>query len=539
MLRKKSNRTGRSRAGILHQAAKTKIDRRSFLRGSGLAVGGLAALAATTGRVGKAQAQVAGSNIEIRKSVCTHCSVGCTVLAEVENGVWTGQEPGWDSPFNLGAHCAKGASVREHVHNERRLKYPMKLEGGEWKRLSWEDAINEIGPCSVYWLGSAKHHNEQAYLFRKFAAYWGTNNVDHQARICHSTTVAGVANTWGYGAMTNSYNDIHNSRAIFIIGGNPAEAHPVSLLHVLRAKEQNNAPLIVCDPRFTRTAAHADEYVRFRPGTDVPLIWGILWHIFENGWEDKEFIRTRVWGMDQIRTEVAKWTHDEIENVTVTPGSQPHSVDITLADGTPLFDDVSFREASAFLSTPGQGYDVQVRVAGTETVALSFGDVPLAANQVLLQFLHITAYAMDGFAFAAETLVGRAMGAGRRAALRRAAWMTSQWGLAICALLALAFALGGGWLIDVMTTAPEVREAARAYLPWMLDGIFIGATRTADMRNMMVVSALIYAAAVAVLTPLFGNHGLWIALLISFVARGATLWLRYPALEAAAEPKPA
>ena len=112
--------------------------------------------------------------------------------------------------------------------------------------------------------------------------------------------------------MTNSYNDIHNSKAIFIIGGNPAEAHPVSLLHVLRAKEQNNAPLIVCDPRFTRTAAHADEYVRFRPGSDVALIWGILWHIFENDWEDKEFIRTRVWGMDQIKEEVAKWTPEEV-----------------------------------------------------------------------------------------------------------------------------------------------------------------------------------------------------------------------------------
>ena len=199
----------------------------------------------------------------------------------------------------------------------------MKKDGGEWKRISWEQAINEIGdgmtsireesgPDSVYWLGSAKHNNEQAYLFRKFAAYWGTNNVDHQARICHSTTVAGVANTWGYGAMTNSYNDIHNSKAIFMIGSNAAEAHPISLLHILKAKEENNAPVIVCDPRFTRTAAHADEYVRFRPGTDVALVWGILYHIFENGWEDKEFIRTRVWGMDQIRDEVAKWTPEEV-----------------------------------------------------------------------------------------------------------------------------------------------------------------------------------------------------------------------------------
>ncbi|HAU19661.1 MAG TPA: formate dehydrogenase, partial [Marinobacter adhaerens] len=273
-------------------------------------------------------------------------SVGCTVEAEVQNGVWTGQEPGWDSPFNLGAHCAKGASVREHAHGERRLKSPMKMVNGQWQKISWDTAINEIGdkmleireqsgPDSVYWLGSAKFNNEQAYLFRKFAAYWGTNNVDHQARICHSTTVAGVANTWGYGAMTNSYNDIHNSKAIFIIGGNPAEAHPVSLLHVLKAKEENNAPLIVCDPRFTRTAAHADEFVRFRPGSDVALVWGILWHIFENGWEDKEFIRTRVWGMDEIREEVKRWNPEEVERVTGAPGAQLERVARTLVNNRP------------------------------------------------------------------------------------------------------------------------------------------------------------------------------------------------------------
>ncbi|MDF0594580.1 formate dehydrogenase subunit alpha [Psychromarinibacter halotolerans] len=348
MLRKKTNGVARrpQRTSMLSEVANTSVDRRAFLRGSGLAIGGLAAIGATGGTVTQATAQSAEEAVEIRKSVCTHCSVGCTVMAEVRNGVWIGQEPGWDSPFNLGAHCAKGASVREHAHGERRLKYPMKMVGGEWVRISWDEAINEIGdkmlevressgPDSVYWLGSAKHSNEQAYLFRKFAAYWGTNNVDHQARICHSTTVAGVANTWGYGAMTNSYNDIHNSRAIFIIGGNPAEAHPVSLQHVLRAKEQNNAPLIVCDPRFTRTAAHADEYVRFRPGSDVALVWGILWHIFENGWEDREFIRTRVWGMDEIRDEVAKWTPEEVERVTGTPGSQLERVARTLANNRP------------------------------------------------------------------------------------------------------------------------------------------------------------------------------------------------------------
>jgi formate dehydrogenase major subunit len=313
-----------------------------------LVAGGVAAVGSAGMMTRTAQAQTVDQQaaVEVIKSVCTHCAVGCTVMAEVHKGVWVGQEPGFDSPINLGAHCAKGAAVREHAHGERRLKYPTKLVDGKWTRVSWDEAINEIGdkilqiretsgPDSIYWLGSAKHSNEQAYLFRKFYAFWGTNNGDHQARICHSTTVAGVANTWGYGAMTNSFNDIHNSRAIFLIGGNPAEAHPVSLLHILRAKERNNAPLIVCDPRFTRTAAHADEFVRLRPGTDVALIWGILWHLFENGWEDKEFIRQRVWGMDQIRAEVKKWTPEETERVTGVPGSQLRRVARTLANNRP------------------------------------------------------------------------------------------------------------------------------------------------------------------------------------------------------------
>ena len=352
MLRKKTNgvangpRLSKALAGLTGSA----IDRRTFLRRSGLAAGGLAAASTLAGgTVTGAKAATPGmatGKTEIKKSVCIFCSVGCSIIGETQNGVWTGQEPGFDSPLNLGAHCAKGSAAREVAHGERRLKYPMKQEGGKWKRISWDQAINEIGdkmleirkssgPDSVYWLGSAKHGNEQAYLFRKFYAFWGSNNGDHQARICHSTTVAGVANTWGYGAMTNSYNDIHNSRAVFIIGGNPAEAHPVSLLHVLKAKEQNNAPLIVLDPRFTRTAAHADEYVRFRSGTDVALIWGILWHIFENGWEDKEFIRQRVWGMDEIRKEVKKWNPKEVERVTGTPGSQLKRVARLMANNRP------------------------------------------------------------------------------------------------------------------------------------------------------------------------------------------------------------
>src|ERR1700730_157544 len=324
-------------ASALQRQSDGGLDRRAFLRRSGLAAGGLATLGALPlVRMRKAQAgppPPAGAQVTIRKNICTHCSVGCTVVAEVANGVWIGQEPGWDSPINRGSHCAKGASVRELVHGDRRLKYPMKLVNGQWTQMSWDKAIDEIGdkllaireksgPDSVFWLGSAKFSNEGSYLYRKLAAFWGTNNVDHQARICHSTTVAGVANTWGYGAMTNSYNDIRNSKTLVIMGGNPAEAHPVSLQHLLEGKELNRANFVVIDPRLTRTAAHATEYVRVRGGTHIATIYGILWHIFENGWEDKEFIRQRVYGMDDIRKEAAKWTPEETERVTGVPGAQ-------------------------------------------------------------------------------------------------------------------------------------------------------------------------------------------------------------------------
>ncbi len=329
------------------------IDRRTFLRRSGLVMGG-AALATGLPLTMMRKARAAdtemghpkqGVETQVRRSVCTHCSVGCGVIAEIQNGVWVGQEPDFASPFNLGAHCAKGASVREHASGDKRVKYPMKLENGKWKRISWDQAINEIGdkllkireesgPDSLWWAGSSKASNEGSYLQRKWAAFWGSNNVDHQARICHSTTVAGVANTWGYGAMTNSYNDMHNCKAMLFVGSNAAEAHPVAMQHILRAKE-NGSKMIVVDPRFTRTAAHADQHIRIRPGTDVPFIWGLLWHIFQNGWEDKEYIRQRVYGMDKVREEVQKWEPRVVEDVAGVPEQEMFEAAKTIAENRP------------------------------------------------------------------------------------------------------------------------------------------------------------------------------------------------------------
>lgn len=198
--------------------------------------------------------------------------------------------------------------------------------------------------------------------------------------------------------------------------------------------------------------------------------------------------------------------------------------------------------------------DILVRSLFLQAIFMSFlffgaryGDTRLAANHILLQFLTFTAYAMDGFAFAVESLIGQALGQRDRGAFRRAAVMVSKWCFAIGAVLALVFGLFGAAIIDLMTTAPDVRKAARDFLvymavtpflsaaPFMLDGIFIGATGTRDMRNMMILSTFIYFVAAIALMPVLGNHGLWVALLISFVARGVTLASKYPALERSVE----
>ncbi len=172
------------------------------------------------------------------------------------------------------------------------------------------------------------------------------------------------------------------------------------------------------------------------------------------------------------------------------------------------------------------------------------GDVTLAANQVLIQLLQMTAFALDGFAFSAEALVGGAVGARDPARLRRAAIVSSYWGVGFSVALALVFWWGGPALIDLMATAPEVRETARHYLIWvalaplisvasfMFDGIYIGATWTRDMRIAMIQAVGIYVIALVIFVPALGNHGLWLALMVLNIARAATLAARYPRLEA-------
>ncbi len=311
------------------------LDRRSFVKASALAGG----LALGAGGSGHALAQTGsnsredpqpdgalGSETETVKSVCNFCAVGCGFKGERKGSAFVGQEPWFENPINNGSLCAKGAAIYDSEHSPKRLKHPLVKEGGEWKKTSWSDAMDrvvsefkrirkEFSPESIFWLGSAHHTNEEAYALRKLLAFMGTNNVDHQARICHSPTVAGLANTWGYGAMTNTINDYRNFDLNIIIGQNPAEAHPIAMQHILEGQARGGQ--IVCiEPRFTKTAAHADHFYRLRSGTDTAFMLGLINYLNEQNALATETIEKRVQGWPDVRAELSNYDLETVEDVT-------------------------------------------------------------------------------------------------------------------------------------------------------------------------------------------------------------------------------
>lgn len=308
------------------------LDRRSFMKASALA-GGLALGGAGAGQTlaqeGDGSAgETDGTDTEgtLTKSICNFCAVGCGFRAERKGNAFVGQEPWHEHPVNNGSLCSKGAAIYGSEHSEKRLKHPMKKEGGQWKKISWSEAYDivggelerikdEYGPDSVMWLGSAHHSNEESYAIRKLASFYGTNNIDHQARICHSTTVAGLANTWGYGAMTNTINDYRNFDLNVIIGQNPAEAHPIAMQHILEGQKRGGTIASV-DARFTKTSAHADSFYRIRPGTDVALMMGLIRYLKEQGELDREMLDGRVNGWPDVDAELSKYDLETVADIT-------------------------------------------------------------------------------------------------------------------------------------------------------------------------------------------------------------------------------
>ncbi|QDX41398.1 molybdopterin-dependent oxidoreductase [Salarchaeum sp. JOR-1] len=311
------------------------LDRRSFMKASAVA-GALALGGSGAGQVlaenGDGETDGTDTDGELTKTICNFCAVGCGFHGEREGNAFVGQEPWHENPINNGSLCSKGAAIYGSEHSDRRLKHPMRKENGEWKKITWDEAyshitdeldriVEEHSRDSVFWMGSAHHSNEEAYAFRKLSSLFGTNNVDHQARICHSTTVAGLANTWGYGAMTNTINDYRNYDLNIIIGQNPAEAHPIAMQHILEGQKRGGTIASV-DARFTKTSAHADNFYRIRPGTDVALMMGLIKYLRDQNELDRDMLSERVQAWEDVAVELDKYDLETVADITWIPEDQ-------------------------------------------------------------------------------------------------------------------------------------------------------------------------------------------------------------------------
>lgn len=312
-----------------------KMSRRTFAKltalGAAATLGGYATSKKFTGKLFEKAAAAPSPVTKRVKSICSFCSIGCGYIGVTEDGVFTNMIPWTTHPINLGGMCSKGTSLANVTNSPRRLKYPMEKVGGKWKRISWDEALDKVsgklndirssyGPDSVFFCGLVHGSNEEAYMLRKFAMLFGTNNVDHQARICHSTTVAGLLSTFGHGAMTNTTIAMQHAKGHFFFGSNAAEAHPVFMQKILESKDRG-AKIVVADPRFTRTAAKADLFLRFRPGSDIALIYGLINVIIENGWQDQDYIDNRTYGFEYVREAVKDYTPEVVERITWVPAA--------------------------------------------------------------------------------------------------------------------------------------------------------------------------------------------------------------------------
>jgi formate dehydrogenase alpha subunit len=314
-----------------------------------------------TGALDDRMAVGLGKPDKVVATTCGYCGVGCQMDLNVREGrivrVTTRQEP----PVNGLQLCVKGRYGYDFVHHADRVQRPQVrrylLEGrprpaagrDDWMPVDWETALNlvaekltkiktESGPDAVAMFASAKCTNEDNYLMQKFARQViGTHNVDHCARLCHSSTVSGLAMCFGSGAMSNTMEDVaRDAQALFIIGSNTTEQHPVFGIKLRQAILQRGIPLIVADPRQIDITEFATLHLRQRPGTDVALINGIMQIVIANGWHDRQFIETRCEGFDEFHAAVMSYTPERVSEITGVPVEQLHHAADIMAHHHPM-----------------------------------------------------------------------------------------------------------------------------------------------------------------------------------------------------------
>jgi len=268
------------------------------------------------------------------RTTCPYCGVGCQIDLNVnKNSIVRVTSPVGVVP-NDGNLCVKGRFAMDFVASDKRLTTPLIKRNGELAEATWDEAVELVvgrlseikaahGANSIGGLSSAKCTNEDNYVFQKLIrAAIGTNNVDHCARLCHASTVAGLARAFGSGAMTNSIDEFRGAGCIFIIGSNTTEAHPVIGLEVKKAVVENGAKLVVADPREIDIVRFAAMYMAQKPGTDVALINAMMQVIIAEGLLDKQFVKERCENFEALADAVKDFTPEKAEKITTIPAEK-------------------------------------------------------------------------------------------------------------------------------------------------------------------------------------------------------------------------
>ncbi|HZG73393.1 MAG TPA: molybdopterin oxidoreductase family protein, partial [Chondromyces sp.] len=278
--------------------------------------------------ISEVEAAMRKSRIKRTKTVCTYCGVGCSFEVWTKDREILKVQPTEEAPVNGISTCIKGKFGWDFINSEERLTKPLIRKGDEFVEATWDEALDLIaeklsgiketyGSDSIGYIASSKCSNEENYLFQKFArAVMGSNNVDNCSRYCQSPATAALMRTMGYGGDTGTMKDIESADLTIVVGANAAESHPVLATRVKRAHKLHGQKLVVVDLRENELAERADVFLHPKPSTDLIWLSAVTKYILDQGWEDKEYLKNRVNGLDEYIASLEKFTLSYAEEMT-------------------------------------------------------------------------------------------------------------------------------------------------------------------------------------------------------------------------------